>query len=487
MFSAGAWDGSFQESALLSSHTVVGSCGQCLDDSVYFIPPSDMYLWLNMIVTETKVLVSNSLAFLLSSAQEELCIEYPDYHFDLLHFRRWGLRKPTCELPTKSGRSVQLVKWENFSFDSQLNFQIHSKPHPAEPQDFQEYFELLSRSVKRTIDNANDHSRQVRYSPKTTISTGYDSTTLSVLATAAGCREALTFCTQHQDLTKSNDSGLKIGQLLGLQVKEYPRRAYQDLTNLVEAEFSASMPRPGGAPMAVAEPEVEGSILLMGRPGEDFWGLDEICNLPDLICPDAQNTAGSSYNEFFLRTGTLQFRAAYIGAIHRLALQRISLSKEMMPWRIGGTYDRPICRRIVEEAGVPREMFGQDKQGGSAIMKLTDATLEDFQQFYEQAEIPEWFRSGTRFRGKDLWDGFIHLTHWLSATRKFQPQGKQLYKALIPLTMLSSRKTQRAINWGLRFRGLDWRFLYLFHWGIERIKPRYQLPEEFSRNLKITR
>jgi hypothetical protein len=33
----------------------------------------------------------------------------------------------------------------------------------------------------------------------------------------------------------------------------------------------------------------------------------------------------------------------------------------MRPWSIGGTYDRPIARRLGEEAGVPRDAFGQTK------------------------------------------------------------------------------------------------------------------------------
>jgi hypothetical protein len=33
----------------------------------------------------------------------------------------------------------------------------------------------------------------------------------------------------------------------------------------------------------------------------------------------------------------------------------------MAPWRLGVLYDRPIPRRIAEEAGVPREYFGQKK------------------------------------------------------------------------------------------------------------------------------
>jgi hypothetical protein len=33
----------------------------------------------------------------------------------------------------------------------------------------------------------------------------------------------------------------------------------------------------------------------------------------------------------------------------------------MRPWSIGGNYDRPVPRRIAEEAGVPRQLFGQLK------------------------------------------------------------------------------------------------------------------------------
>ena len=34
----------------------------------------------------------------------------------------------------------------------------------------------------------------------------------------------------------------------------------------------------------------------------------------------------------------------------------------MAPWRRGGTYDRPIPRRILEEAGIPPRLFGGRKK-----------------------------------------------------------------------------------------------------------------------------
>src|SRR5437899_6110852 len=39
----------------------------------------------------------------------------------------------------------------------------------------------------------------------------------------------------------------------------------------------------------------------------------------------------------------------------------------MTPWAIPGRYNRPICRRIVEAAGVPREAFGIRKKAASVL------------------------------------------------------------------------------------------------------------------------
>jgi hypothetical protein len=40
---------------------------------------------------------------------------------------------------------------------------------------------------------------------------------------------------------------------------------------------------------------------------------------------------------------------------------RITESPELRPWGLENTYDRPIPRRIAEQAGVPRDLFGQVK------------------------------------------------------------------------------------------------------------------------------
>jgi hypothetical protein len=51
----------------------------------------------------------------------------------------------------------------------------------------------------------------------------------------------------------------------------------------------------------------------------------------------------------------------YIGGRSRADILQISESDEMAPWRLGVPYDRPIPRRLAEDAGVRRDMFGQRK------------------------------------------------------------------------------------------------------------------------------
>ncbi|MEI6727291.1 MAG: hypothetical protein WCN81_13850, partial [Actinomycetes bacterium] len=53
--------------------------------------------------------------------------------------------------------------------------------------------------------------------------------------------------------------------------------------------------------------------------------------------------------------------APYLGGRAAESITAISRASEMDPFSVGGTYDRPIPRRIGEEAGLARSDFGQEK------------------------------------------------------------------------------------------------------------------------------
>jgi hypothetical protein len=57
----------------------------------------------------------------------------------------------------------------------------------------------------------------------------------------------------------------------------------------------------------------------------------------------------------------------YIGARRKADIVKITESSDMAAWRLRNGYDRPIPRRIAEEAGISRLAFGQSKMGSVVL------------------------------------------------------------------------------------------------------------------------
>jgi len=84
--------------------------------------------------------------------------------------------------------------------------------------------------------------------------------------------------------------------------------------------------------------------------------------------------------EMRLRTNFVHLPPAYFGAGRADRLLAISKSEEMAPWTLWNEYDRPIARRMIEEAGVPRELFGQTKKMVTSTVGIDNnrfITLDD--------------------------------------------------------------------------------------------------------------
>jgi hypothetical protein len=103
--------------------------------------------------------------------------------------------------------------------------------------------------------------------------------------------------------------------------------------------------------------------------------------------------AGGSLQEFRLKTGFIHVPVPLLAFTRHADVLRISNSLEMRRWRVGGHYDRPIPRRLVEEAGVPRRAYALEKRAISQPFWLqkSDAScmsarsLRDLEQFRQRA------------------------------------------------------------------------------------------------------
>jgi len=152
-------------------------------------------------------------------------------------------------------------------------------------------------------------------------------------------------------------------------------------------------------------PRAARSILLTGFTGDVVWKRHaEPAN--DLRRKDV---SGSTLTELRLRHGFVQVPVPvpFIGATHYDALLRMAESEEMRPYQVGGRYDRPVPRRIAEEAGVPRGAFGTVKKAASVVFDWgglfwSPTSLQDLEAF-ERRLLAEQGINRARYYG--AWAG----------------------------------------------------------------------------------
>jgi len=292
-----------------------------------------------------------------------------------------------------------------------------NRPATPAPDDYAAYAGFLDGVVRRVSANAAHPARRRTYRPVTAISRGYDSTAVSVLARGAGCREAVTFRKSASADGYVDDDGTRIADLLGLRTTEYDRAGFLALPGIPDAEFYLGFrPTATDRAMAVMASQLEGALFLSARDLVHFWSAAGPRAAPRLASPSAQAAHGASLGELRLRTGFLHFPVPYAGAIHSAAVRRIS---ESAPWSVGGEYDRPIPRRIAEEAGVPRELFGQRKQGGGdrTAPALSAAGARDFRAFCAAHDAARRVGAPATGPGAEaehpMWRSpFLYVFHW---------------------------------------------------------------------------
>ena len=371
-----------------------------------------------------------------------------------------GLRQYVPFIPTRQKQSIQICYHVNVAVDSTLQVIENSKKSAPRFAYFSEYRDYLQRHVQRLFDNAGDRRRQVRFEPLSTISKGYDSSAAAVLARDAGCREAVTIDQRRR--TKELDSGAGIADILGLEVRTFGRLDYRSRKGFPEAEFSG-----GPSELASMADAFAGRIVSTGYMGDCVWDL----NFPDVTGDIVRGSeGGSSVTEFRLRHGFVHLPVPFIGCTSHPAIHAISTSDEMKPWRIGGRYDRPIARRILEDAGVPREMVGMRK--GAVAVYVTeegiDATLgpeslSDFNAFLN--EYWDW-SAAAKCR-------IVRLTKTAVAlNEKARKASVLLSRRAIGRTLKLPRIIPRPIR--VRTYGYIGRESLLFHWGMQKLVQRYR-------------
>jgi hypothetical protein len=344
------------------------------NSAVFFTPghPLDRLFFSEI---EGSFYISNSLPFLLAESRNELSPDYLHYAF---HFRMMVENIQT--MPSRHG-AIGILTRANIRIDENNAISVEQKEHPPGFSCFDSYIARINEWL-HDLKEALYHRCNEKYRPITTISSGYDSPAVSVLVKGIGVVEALTIEDSRQGGANStDDSGTEIAERLGLTTIGISRSAYRRHGFEAEVVFNFGG-NPDDLPFYAFKDRLAGTVVFNGVHGDTVWNR---------VTANRQwrrlDACGASMQEFRLRTGFIHAPLPFFGCDAQASIIAISQSEQMENWTLWNGYDRPIPRRIVEGAGVGRELFGVKKRAITVAVGIDGADYIKPKDFHTSSEL----------------------------------------------------------------------------------------------------
>lgn len=316
------------------------------------------------IQTESDLYFSNSSAFCLAASNSQLDVNYFNYEYDFCS-SLFGYGKDVPFTPLANGRRMYFYRCMHVRVGLGGRISVERKFSGLQFKSYQDYEMQLQQALARIVENASSSLRPVTYGQISTISKGYDAPACSVMAKRVGCNEVLTFNHPKKYLP---DLGTEIAQTLGYQsIYELDADTYKYSENYVEAgAFCSGEPGTMISHGALSD-YISNKLVYMGIRGDSIW--DNHCGNVNNDFDFSKNASfvdvDISFNEYGLEYNSILIMPPLFGADNWTSIRQITVQEDMLPYCLNNSYDRSIPRRMVEEAGVNRQDFGQLKRGAA--------------------------------------------------------------------------------------------------------------------------
>lgn len=413
----GVWAGEFGKGDFdRDVPVIIGTGIRLRENAVSFVCSTGALDRLFYVHQKKDLLVSNSLACLLSVADLRLDPGIP-YSKTLRSYLKTHRSQPKI-LPTLGGDKIHFLTYEKLVF-SREKLEEQSPTTEDAFASFEEYEDFLRSKILAIRENLQDERRRFKVAPVATISRGYDSGASAAIARPLNIRSALTI--SRTGIRGHDDSGEEIATKLGIPVQSviHRRSAYRDYDLVL-----AGLGRFDDFNLTLFDYPDDLTLLLVGTAGDFVWEKALKKKMDDSShFLDRHDTTTCQLAEWRLHKGVFLGNIPSIGASRVDCLKQINSSSAMDPWRIGGDYDRPIPRRILEQQGIGRDKFG--------IKKL--ATVSAWQRFYfnnseQQNDLRVFFEAhGKRVPGQVL-GGLIDIVHYLRFKLAELSRKRKLFK-----------------------------------------------------------
>lgn len=458
-FCEAVWASDFAAGDLDRTDLVLGSGARVRGHRLTFVSSATTVDRLHSLATHTGWLVSNSLPALVAIAGARVRATYRGYYADFRSIVD-GIGAYEPFLATSAG-DIRLTYFRNLAWDGRDLVET-SKPNASRRfGDYAEYRAFLDATLAALARNMRDPARASTFAPLGTLSTGYDSPAVATLARDIGLEEVLTFMRARGG---DGDDGSPIAAHLGLRAIPADRDGWRSVAGAI-APFLAVNAYGEEVHYAPLADTLAGRVLFTGYHGDKAWAKDARDLTPDVVRGDP---TGLSLSEFRLSAGFIHCPVPFLGVRAIADLHRISHSREMAPWDVPGDYSRPICRRIVEEAGVPRHLFGMAKHAASVVLWNRE---EGFLPRSELARYESWLHEH-----RDAWRDERAVTPFARRVRdRMVDAALQPVRRLLPLA--HGHRGLDAI--ALQVRRIDPAerpdplFDHLFPWALEEAQKAY--------------
>lgn len=382
------WAGDYLSGDFDRTDLVFGTGIRCRNDHVVFVSSGTTLDRLVYCKRRKQLFVSNSLPALLATARDELVSDYLGYARDF-HSVKDGLSRCVKSIPAESG-NIEILHFHNLLYNGHELLVCNKPTKNTRLNDFTSYRTFLFDAANQLGRNATNDSRRHSIHLLATVSSGYDSPAAAVIAKQAGCRQTVTI-DRCNSLWRGSDSGEAIAHNLGLSCQVYPR-ALCGQTD--EAKLWVSTGRPTESNLATFKYPQPLCLLFTGYHGDKIWDLRPHDVSEDIVRGDS---SGAGIGELRLHRGVFHCAVPFWACRSANQIDAIGRSEEMASWTLHGSYDRPIPRRLVEEEGVPRRLFGVRKKmtvtEGGVHWPFSRQARRSIESFYRRQNVsvpPKW-------------------------------------------------------------------------------------------------
>jgi hypothetical protein len=363
-FFEGTWVGRPGVGSVAESTAPFGTGIVARGSDLVAVPPGHTTALLFSWRDGTDLVFANTLVGLLVKGGLELL---PAVNYQGLFARTAdGLAANGTELPTSRG-PVRYHLYENLRVTPDGRLEESVKPREEPFRDFDDYVSRLNSALASALANAPGYPMAIA------LSRGYDSPAVATFAARHGCRQALTFRESRPPRFASDpgDSGEEIGRRLGMDVEVFDRTAYLRRDDLPEAEFMATGYTGEEVTYVDMADALRHTMMLTGGLGGWMW----LKHLHPQVNLERKDFSACSVTEFRLRLDMIDLPVSMFGMAQIASVTAISRSRAMRPWSVGGYYDKPIARRILEDAGFARGSFATSKRAATALIQVYGEAL----------------------------------------------------------------------------------------------------------------